>query len=189
MEGAGETQSQRESAEWLLSSTETALDTEAPITAGQRLPGGTGTRSGEQWAHWKPFLRLRCREGAGFGGRTGLGGGLDSGRRLDLEEDRTRGRTGLRGGDWTQGRGLGSGVGWVASLVCGVTVQWDRAGFLGRVERGEESVDRHPGTRVCEAGEGRRVSRSRCRGQRTIRVPRALRRSALVPSSPGLLER
>lgn len=79
MEGAGETQSQRESAEWLLSSTETALDTEAPITAGQRLPGGTGTRSGEQWAHWKPFLRLRCREGAGFGGRTGLGGGLDSG--------------------------------------------------------------------------------------------------------------
>ena len=173
---------------------------------GRGLYSGQGTGSGE---------RTGLRRGLDSGEGTGLRRGLDSGERTGLRGgDWTQGRglnsgegTELRrgdwtqergldsreeldlGGDWTQESGLGSRVGWLASLVCGVTVQRDRAGFLGRVERGEDSLDRHPGTGVSEAREGRRVSRRRCRGQGTIQVPRALRRSALVPSSCSLLER
>ena len=138
----------------------------------------SGERTGLRRGDWTQ------ERGLDSGERTGLRrGDWTRERRLDSGE-----RTGLRRGDWTQESGLGSGAGWLASLVCGVTVQWDRAGFLGRVER-EDSLDRHPGTGVSEAREGRRVSRRRCRGQGTIPVPRALRRSALVPSSCSLLER
>ena len=135
---------------------------------------GTGLRGGD----WTQGRGLNSGEGTELRrGDWTQERGLDSREELDL------------GGDWTQESGLGSRVGWLASLVCGVTVQRDRAGFLGRVERGEDSLDRHPGTGVSEAREGRRVSRRRCRGQGTIQVPRALRRSALVPSSCSLLER